>query len=88
MPMSQLETDLTNNASERLRAWVIDTLMRCDVVEFDVAQKASMIFSCLADELFHLADKLNMSSSDFTTIIQSGYTDFRALERRRKKSQT
>jgi hypothetical protein len=69
---SQLERDLTLNASHRLKRWVGDTLMRCDVVGLSPAQEAAILSSVLLEELLHVFDAIGMPPIDAAKLVHDG----------------
>jgi hypothetical protein len=71
--MKQIVKDLHTNAQDRLRLWIKDTVMRCEVVDIEEREGIAIILNALAHELIYGLVKLGMSRQDFMTIIQNAY---------------
>jgi hypothetical protein len=86
MTLTQLERDLLDNASHRLRLWVKDTLMRCDVVVIDDAKQASIVISALVDILTEAAIKMRMDREEFLYMLGMMYDEeLKQISRRSKE---
>lgn len=75
--LSQLETDLMRNASDRLEQWRKDTVMRCNVVDIPVEDQISMIFTSLVGEIVRIAHFLKMDDADFGILMQQALRDWK-----------
>jgi hypothetical protein len=72
---SQLELDLSRNAADRLRKWVLDTAMRCDVVDLPSDKQYSILMSCLMSELTLLWKFLGVKPADAGRIVAELYRE-------------
>jgi hypothetical protein len=71
--MKQIVNDLQNNANDRLKLWIKDTIMRCEAVDLEDREGVSIILTALAHELTYGLVKLGMTRQDFMIIMQRAF---------------
>ena len=89
MKINQMESDLLDNASDRLRLWIKDTVMRCDIVDLGAKATSGIIVSCLVGELCNFYDHLEMEPVDAGRVMYDAlksYQEAKAkIEARQKR---
>jgi hypothetical protein len=83
--MTQLQLDLLNNASERLRTWIADTRMRCDAVDLPIRDTMSTVISCLIYALIRILIINDISKQIAHNMIDEGFKRFASEKPMEKK---
>jgi hypothetical protein len=69
MSTSDIERDIALNAAHRLRTWMKDTKMRCEVVDIHPSEQIGMIATCLIERLIGLFIILEISPNQAGQLI-------------------
>lgn len=82
--LSNIERDLSINATDRLKTWMRDTKMRCDIVDMPAQDQIGLVATCLIERLISLFRTLDITPQQAGQLIHDMMKGIDEYEERSK----